>query len=69
MKKVHDRYCREATLDRKRVLSILMLMKKLLKIAPMSILTMCIFCSEAPLVDFPEPTDRVVLTELFTQDN
>lgn len=25
-------------------------------------------CSEAPLVQFPEPTDRVVLAELFTED-
>jgi len=46
-----------------------MFMKKLLKIAPLFILTLSIFCSEAPLVDFPEPTDRVVLAESFTQDN
>ena len=25
-------------------------------------------CSEAPVIEFPEPTDRVVLAELFTED-
>lgn|GEM_PF-3084499 len=27
-----------------------------------------IVCSEAPFVEFPEPVDRVVLAELFTDD-
>ncbi len=25
-------------------------------------------CSQAPVVEFPEPGDRVVLAELFTED-
>ncbi len=30
---------------------------------------MCIAaCSKAPEVFFPEPTDRIVLAELFTED-
>lgn len=27
-----------------------------------------IFCSDAPVVKFPEPTARTVLAELFTED-
>jgi hypothetical protein len=68
MKNTRCRPCWKATLDRKKVLSILLPMKKLLKMAPMSILMLCVFCSEAPLVDFPEPTNRVVLAEFFTKD-
>jgi len=26
-------------------------------------------CSEAPEIEFPEPGDRVVLAELFTEDD
>ncbi|MBN2619987.1 hypothetical protein JXB22_02765 [candidate division WOR-3 bacterium] len=25
-------------------------------------------CSKAPVVEFPEPTDRIVLVEFFTED-
>gem|GEM_PF-2489610 len=25
-------------------------------------------CSKAPIIEFPEPTDRFVLAELFTED-
>ncbi|NOR17715.1 hypothetical protein GQ543_08425 [candidate division WOR-3 bacterium] len=44
-------------------------MKKLILFIP--IISMFFFlsrCSEAPVVEFPEPTDRVVLAELFTED-
>lgn len=26
-------------------------------------------CSRAPVVEFPEPTDRFVIVEFFTEDN
>jgi len=27
-----------------------------------------VFCSDAPKVYFPEPTSRIVLAEMFTED-
>jgi len=39
-------------------------MKKIIPFLPL----LFIVCSEAPKIEFPEPTNRVVLAELFTED-
>lgn len=45
-------------------------MKKLIVVIPFIALFLYLsVCSEAPIIEFPEPTDRVVLAELFTEDD
>jgi hypothetical protein len=45
-------------------------MKKLVFFIPLAIILLFLsVCSDAPEVEFPEPTDRVVLAEIFTEDN
>ncbi len=44
-------------------------MKKLILFVPLlAILLFLSICSDAPEIEFPEPTDRFVLAELFTED-
>jgi len=44
-------------------------MKKVILFIPLAIIVLFLsVCSDAPEVEFPEPTDRVVLAELFTED-
>jgi hypothetical protein len=44
-------------------------MKKFIIFTPLTaILLFLSICSDAPEIEFPEPTDRVVLAELFTSD-
>ncbi|MGB3340046.1 MAG: hypothetical protein WBB37_01010 [bacterium] len=44
-------------------------MKKFIMFVPLiAILLFLSICSDAPEIEFPEPTDRVVLAELFTED-
>ncbi len=42
--------------------------KHILFVPLLAILLILSICSKAPVVDFPEPTDRTVLAELFTED-
>ena len=45
-------------------------MKKRILFMPLAVTILFLsVCSKAPVVEFPEPTDRVVLAELFTEDN
>jgi hypothetical protein len=44
-------------------------MKKFIIFIPFIVITVFLSkCSDAPVVEFPEPTDRAVLAELFTDD-
>lgn len=51
------------SIDLNLFLDIIAIMKKLL-IFPL----LFIFCSDAPKINFPEPTSRIVLAEMFTED-
>lgn len=42
--------------------------KSLISSSLTAILLFSSVCSDAPEVEFPEPTDRFVLAELFTED-
>ncbi len=42
-------------------------MRKSIILLPL-LATFFIICSEAPVIEFPEPTNRVVLAEFFTED-
>jgi len=45
-------------------------MKNLILFIPLlAIFLFLSVCSDAPEVEFPEPTDRVVLAEFFTEDS
>ncbi len=50
-------------IDLNLLLDIIDIMKKLI-ILPLFF----IFCSDAPKLNFPEPTSRIVLAEMFTED-
>jgi hypothetical protein len=44
-------------------------MKKLcLGLSIAGVIVFSSMCSKAPIVEFPEPTDRIVLVEFFTED-
>ncbi len=44
-------------------------MKKIGIIFPFLVIFLLLsICSEAPEIEFPEPTDRIVLAEHFTED-